>query len=139
MQGIKRRVTYVALYEALTFLIISAAFIAASGKDAVHSGSLGVMTVVVAIVWNTIYNSLFEMWEAGRARRGRSLGRRIAHAVGFEVGLVTITLPMFAWWLDMTLAEAFLLDASLTLFFMFFTFAYNWAFDRVFGLPLAAQ
>lgn len=139
MQGIKRRITYVVFYEALTFLIISTTFALSSGKDAAHSSALGVVTVVLAITWNTLFNALFEMWEARQATRGRTIGRRILHAVGFEVGFVAITLPLFAWWLDLTLIEAFILDAGLTLFFMFFTFFYNWAFDRIFGLPASAQ
>nr|WP_298251149.1 PACE efflux transporter [uncultured Halomonas sp.] len=139
MQGIKRRVTYVVFYELITLLIISTAFSFFSGKDAGHSTTLGVVTVMLAIVWNTVYNTLFEMWEKTRQARGRSLVRRIIHAIGFEVGFVAITLPLFAWWLEMTLLDAFMLDAGLTLFFMFFTFFYNWAFDKIFGLPLSAQ
>ncbi|MDR5900950.1 PACE efflux transporter [Halomonas icarae] len=139
MQGIKRRVTYVVFYELITLLIISTAFSFFSGKDAGHSTTLGVVTVMLAIVWNTVYNTLFEMWEKTRQARGRSLVRRVIHAIGFEVGFVAITLPLFAWWLEMTLLDAFMLDAGLTLFFMFFTFFYNWAFDKIFGLPLSAQ
>lgn len=139
MQGIKRKVTYVFFYEFITLVLISTAFVLFSDKDAVHSSTLGVMTVVLAIIWNLVYNTMFEFWESRQATRGRGLGRRVAHAVGFEVGFVAITLPLFAWWLDLTLLDAFFLDAGLTLFFMFFTFAYNWGFDRIFGLPLAAQ
>ncbi|MGB2131649.1 MAG: PACE efflux transporter [Marinobacterium sp.] len=139
MQGFKRKATYVVLYELISLMLISTAFYLYSDKDAAHSGMLGVITVVVAIVWNLAYNSLFELWEARQVVRGRSLARRIAHAVGFELGLVAMTLPLFAWWLELSLLDAFLLDAGLTLFFMFFTFVYSWCFDRVFGLPLAAQ
>ena len=41
-------------------------------------------TSVIAVVWNLLFNTLFEAWESRQARRGRSLARRIAHAVGFE-------------------------------------------------------
>lgn len=139
MQGFKRKATYVVLYEFISLILISVAFYLYSDKDAAHSGMLGVFTVVAAIVWNLLYNSLFEIWESKQVVRGRGLARRVAHAVGFELGLVAITLPMFAWWLELSLLDAFLLDAGLTLFFMFFTFVYSWCFDRVFGLPLAAQ
>lgn len=59
--------------------------------------------------------------------------------MGFEAGFVAITLPLFAWWLEISLLDAFFLDIGLTLFFMFFTFFYSWAFDKIFGLPLSAQ
>lgn len=139
MQGFKRKATYVVFYEFLSLLLISTAFYFYSDKDAAHSGMLGVITVVVAIIWNLAYNSLFEWWESRQSVRGRSLARRVSHAVGFELGLVAITLPLFAWWLELSLLDAFVLDAGLTLFFMFFTFAYSLCFDRIFGLPLAAQ
>lgn len=135
----KRRITYVFFYEAIALVIISTAFAMSSGKDAVHSGALGILTVVLAIVWNTFYNTVFERWEAPLNTRGRSLGRRVIHAVGFEGGLVAVTLPLFAWWLDLSLIDAFFLDASLTLFFVFFTFFYNWVFDLIFGPPMSAQ
>ncbi|MGO2008358.1 chlorhexidine efflux transporter [Vreelandella alkaliphila] len=62
MQGIKRRVIYVVFYELITLLIISTAFSFFSGKDAGHSTTLGVVVVMLAVVWNTVYNTLFEMW-----------------------------------------------------------------------------
>lgn len=139
MQGIKRRVTYVALYESTAFAITSTAFFLFSDKNAAHATTLGIITVLLAISWNWLFNSLFEAWEARQVTRGRSLWRRVAHACGFEIGFIAITLPLFAWWLDLSLVDAFVLDLGLTLFFMVFTFAYNWLFDLAFGLPLSAQ
>lgn len=139
MQGAKRRITYVLFYEAITLAIISTAFYVFSEKDASHSSSLGVITVVLAIVWNTVFNTVFEWFEKRLKVTGRTRKTRIIHAIGFEVGFVAITLPLFAWWLDMTLWDAFMLDFGLTLFFMFFTYFYNWAFDQIFGLPLSCQ
>lgn len=74
MQGIKRRITYVFFYEAITLIIISIAFYLFSGKDASHSSLLGVVTVVLAIIWNTLYNTIFEWWESKLAQRGTSFG-----------------------------------------------------------------
>lgn len=139
MQGWKRRLTYVVFYELITLLIISTAFYLSSEKDAAHAAVLGVVTVVLAIIWNTLYNTVFEWWESGLVKRGRDAWRRVIHAVGFEAGFVLITLPLFAWWLDLSLWDAFVLDMGLTLFFMFFTLFYNWVFDHLFGLPLSAQ
>lgn len=139
MQGIKRRITYVFFYEAITLVLISMAFHLCAEDDSGHPVILGVITVVLAIIWNTLYNTLFELWEKTLVTRGRSVRRRVLHAVGFEVGFVAVTLPIFAWWLNLSLWDAFLLDAGLTLFFMFFTFFYNWLFDLIFGLPVSAQ
>ena len=93
----------------------------------------------MAVVWNFIYNSLFEAWEARQATRGRSVARRAAHAIGFEGGLVAVLVPLFAWWLNISLWEALVLDLGLVVFFMIYTFLFSLAFDRVFGLPASAQ
>jgi uncharacterized membrane protein len=37
-----------------------------------------------------------------------------------------------------SLWQALLYDAALLLFFLVYTFVFNWAFDRVFGLPASA-
>lgn len=139
MQGIKRKVTYVFFYELISLLLISSILFLISGKGVAHSGMLGVMIVAVAVIWNVLYNTVFEYWESSQTVRGRSVSRRVVHTVGFELGLVVLTLPLFAWWLEITLLEAFVVDIGFTLFFLFFTFLYNLFFDRIFGLPLAAQ
>ena len=111
---------------------------ALSGAGAGTSTALAAATSVIAVVWNLLFNTLFEAWESRQARRGRSLARRAAHAIGFEGGLAAVLVPLFAWWLDVSLWEALLLDAALLVFFLVYTFVFNWAFDQVFGLPASA-
>jgi uncharacterized membrane protein len=52
---------------------------------------------------------------------------------------VLVLVPLFAWWLDISLWEALVLDIGLLLFFMVYTYIFSLAFDRVFGLPASAQ
>lgn len=137
MQGVKRRVVYVALYEALAILFVSVA-LWLLGHDSGHAGVAAVVSSAIAITWNVIWNSLFERWEARQEKKGRSVARRVAHAIGFEGGLVLAIVPFFAWWLNITLWEAFVLDAGLIVFFLIYTFVFNLAFDHVFGLPASA-
>lgn len=139
MQGIKRKVVYVGLYEAIAIASITAAMTWLSGQGAGHAGILAVASSVIAITWNLVYNTLFEAWEARQATRGRSLGRRIAHAVGFQGVMMLIGIPLYAWWLEVTLAQAFMLNIGMIVFFLVYSFCYNWAFDLVFGLPASAQ
>ncbi len=49
--------------------------------------------------------------------------------------LVTCLIPLSAWWLDVSLPQAFRYDAVPIVFFPIFTFACNGSFDSVFGLP----
>ena len=139
MQGIKRKIVYVALYEAIAIASITAAMTWISGQDAGHAGVLAVASSIIAITWNLIYNTLFEAWEARQPTRGRSLGRRIAHAVGFQGVMMLIGIPLYAWWLAVSLAQAFMLNIGMIVFFLVYSFCYNWVFDLVFGLPASAQ
>ncbi|KWE95449.1 PACE efflux transporter [Burkholderia ubonensis] len=135
MQGWKRRIVYVVLFEGLGILIASATLGALSGAGAAKSGMLGVMISTTGVVVNFLYNLAFEAWERRRAATTRSVGRRVLHAIGFQVALVTFLIPLIAWWLDLSLLQAFLYDAVLIVFFPIFTFVYNWSFDGMFGLP----
>ena len=138
MQGIQRKIVYVTLYEGLA--IVSASFGLAwmSGEGLGHSGVLAAIASAIAIVWNLAFNTLFERWESRQVVRGRSLQRRIAHAIGFEGGLAVVLVPVFAWWLNIGLWDALVMDIGLLLYFLVYTFAFNWCFDRVFGLPASA-
>lgn len=138
MQGIKRRIVYVTLYEAIAIVLAGAGFMLMSDADLPHAGALSVLSSAVAVLWNVVFNHAFERWEARQAVRGRSLRRRLAHAVGFEGGLAAMLVPVMAWWLDVSLWHALAMDLGLVLFFLAYTFVFNWGFDRVFGLPRSA-
>ena len=138
MQGIKRRIVYVALYEAIAIACTTAGLAGLADHDAGASGRAAGLASATAVAGTGLYNTLFEAWEARQAKGGRSLLRRIVHAIGFEGGLVLAIVPMFAWTLGTSLVDAFLLDLGLVVFFTAYSFAFNWAFDLVFGLPTAA-
>jgi uncharacterized membrane protein len=132
MQGLRRKVVYLAIVSS------SAGLALLSGSGMGHASVAAVAASVIAVVWNLVYNTLFERWEARQTTKGRSVLRRVVHAVGFETGLVVTLVPLFAWWLGITLWQAFVLDLGLIVFFLVYTFVFNLAFDRVFGLPASA-
>lgn len=138
LKGIWRRVVYVTLYEAIAILVSSIGLAVASDNSAERAVPAAVAASVVAVIWNYIFNTFFERWEAKQAVRGRNLRRRIVHAIGFEGGLIIFLVPMFAWWFEVSLWHAFLMDLGLLVFFLIYTFVFAWCFDRVFGLPASA-
>ncbi|MBL8372511.1 MAG: PACE efflux transporter [Burkholderiaceae bacterium] len=138
MQGPRRRIVYVTLYELIAIVATSIGLSVFSDSSVERAGVAAVVSSAIAVVWNVVFNTLFERWEARQTVRGRSLARRAAHAIGFEGGLVVTLVPFFAWWLDISLWQAFVLDLGLLLFFLVYTFVFNWVFDRVFGLPASA-
>ena len=138
LQGPKRRILYVGLYETIAIIVSSLIFMAI-GQKASDSGVMAVAASVIAICWNLTFNHLFEKWESRQSVKGRSVLRRVVHAVGFEGGIAAMLIPLMAWWFDVSLWQAAVMEAGLLIFFMVYTFAFNWAFDRVFGLPASAQ
>ena len=92
-----------------------------------------------ALLWNVVYNYLFECWERHQANRARTVGRRLLHYVGFEGGLVVLLVPLVAWWLQISWWAALVTDLGLFVFFFFYALVFQWGFDRVFDVPLSAQ
>lgn len=138
LQGPWRRLVFVSLYELIAILASSLLFMAI-GQGAGASGAMAVVASTLAIVWNVTFNHLFEKWEARQSVKGRSAMRRVVHAMGFEGGLALAFVPLMAWWFGVSLWEATLMEAGLLLFFLVYTYLFNWAFDRIFGLPASAQ
>lgn len=139
LQGVKRRVIYVSLYELIAIAAATAGLALLSGQGAGHSSVVAVAASVIAVVWNIVFNWAFERWESRQPVRGRSVARRVAHAIGFEGGLVFTLVPLFAWWFGITLWHAFVMDLGLIVFFLCYTFVFNWVFDHLFGLPASAM
>lgn len=135
MQGMKRRVTYVFFYEVLSFLICARILAVLSGSTISHTGPLSLLIAVIAVSVNFFYNYAFEWWEKRQHSKTRTIFRRVVHAIGFQAVLVTILIPLIAWWMQISLVKAFLLDFSLMIIIPCYTFVYNYFFDHLFGLP----
>ncbi|HZG18955.1 MAG TPA: PACE efflux transporter [Herbaspirillum sp.] len=138
MQGFKRKLVYASLFEGMAIVFTTVGLTVFAGHDSAHSSAVAVASSTIAFLWNFIFNGLFERWEARQPRRGRNFARRAAHAIGFEGGLVVMLVPLFAWWLEIGLWDALVLDFGLIVFFMTYTYLFNLLFDRIFGLPSSA-
>ncbi|MDA0223655.1 MAG: PACE efflux transporter [Rhodobacterales bacterium] len=139
MSPILRRILYTVLFEAFGIVIAGLGLAVLSGAAVFDTGIVAALSSLVAMTWNLIFNTLFEFWETRQTTKGRSFARRAAHALGFELGLTVLLAPLLAWWLDVTLLQAFLYDLTLVVFFVIYTFLFNLAFDKVFGLPASAK
>lgn len=123
-----RRLIYVVAYEVIAILIVTAAlFVLGHGLGG--SGVTAVVSSAIALVWNFIWTSIFEAWEQRQPSTIRTVPRRIAHAVGFEAGLIVFLVPVMAWLLGVSLLEALILDLGLLVFFLCYTFGFAWLFD----------
>ena len=137
MQGLPRRITQAVLYEAIAISCISPAIAAIFKQDLVYSGALSATMSAIAMLWNMIFNALFERWGVASPADTHTR-RRILHATGFEGGLIFILVPVVAGWLDISWLDAFVVDIGLFAFFGY-AFVFQWAFDRVFDVPAATK
>jgi uncharacterized membrane protein len=135
------RTTRDRIRHAISFEIIGLAIVTPLGAWAfgipMHDiGVIGVIGATIATLWNYIYNLGFDrMMQRLRGSTQKSGPIRVLHAVLFEAGLLVVLLPPIAWYLGISLWQAFLMDVSFALFYMGYAFVFNWAYDRLFPLP----
>lgn len=128
-----RRLIYVISYETVAILLVTLGLVVL-GFGGGQSGVVALASSTVAVIWNYVWTTMFEAWERRQDSQTRTLSRRIAHAIGFEGGLVILLLPVVAWILSVSLVQAFILEAGLLAFFLVYTFVFLWLFDK--ALPL---
>ncbi|MGO2240228.1 MAG: PACE efflux transporter [Halomonas sp.] len=131
LSPLARRATYVVVFETFAIALATLLLMALSGGEAHSSLPVAAASSLAAVIWNFIYNTLFERWEVSRSIEARSLGLRVAHAVGFEVGLVIILIPLFMWWYQVGPLDALKMEVALLVFFLVFTFVFTWIFDHL--------
>lgn len=126
----KRRVVHAVIYEVILLVVIAIALSFIFEMPIEVTGILGVVMAVTSMIWNMVFNSFFEKYEA-KYQLTRTLWVRVCHAIGFEGGLMLVTFPMIAYALNMSIIDAILLDLSLTLCILIYTFIFQWCYDHV--------
>lgn len=124
------RVFHAVLFEffAIIFTVILTSWL--TDHSAAALTSVIVLISVIAMVWNFIFNWLFDKIVTGeRVKRG--LGIRILHSLLFEGGLLIFTLPLVMYMLNITLWHAFVMDIGMTLFVLVYSVIFNWIYDHL--------
>ncbi|RPE03624.1 multidrug/biocide efflux PACE transporter [Candidatus Pantoea deserta] len=129
-RSLKERFLHALGFETLAILTVSPLAAWAMQKPLFQMGALAIMLSTVAMLWNMIYNTGFDrVFPPGKVHRGLLL--RAMHALLFEGGFILIGLPIAAWMLGISLWQAFLLEVAFFLFFLPYTMAYNWIWDKL--------
>ncbi|QLF68073.1 PACE efflux transporter [Peteryoungia desertarenae] len=127
--------------HALSFELIGLAMITPLGawvfsKPLLDIGVVGIGAATLATAWNYLYNLGFDhLMQRFRGTTLKSLKLRIIHAILFELGLLMVLMPFIAWYLEISLWEAFIMDVAFALFYLVYAFVFNWSYDRIFPLP----
>jgi uncharacterized membrane protein len=127
--------------HAVSFEIIGLALVTPLGALAFHMpvhdiGLVSLVSATIATAWNLVYNYLFDL--ALHRIAGTTLKNgptRVCHAILFEIGLLVVLMPFIAWYLEVSLWQAFVMDVSFAGFYVVYAFVFNWAYDRIYPLP----
>ena len=89
------RVIHAISFEGLATLILAPTAAWLMQRSVVEMGGLSILLATLAMVWNIIYNALFDrLWPTSRVVR--NLRVRALHALGFESGFIIIGVTMVA-------------------------------------------
>jgi uncharacterized membrane protein len=136
MRTTKDRIRHTLGFEIIGLIIFAPLASWVFGFDLQLMGAIAVVGSIIATVWNYFYNLLFD--HAMLKLRGdvhKTILIRVFHALLFEGGLLLLFMPMIAWYLKITLWEAFVMDIAMASFYVVYAFIYNWAYDKVYPIP----
>ncbi|TDQ59506.1 putative membrane protein [Mesocricetibacter intestinalis] len=126
----KERIFHAALFELILIVlsVIGLAWLTEhDSRDLLH---MTVIISLIAMLWNFIFNWIFDRFFTG-ARENRRLTLRLFHAVAFEGGLLIFTIPFIAYMLQVDWLTAFVMDIGLTLAVLVYTVIFNWIYDHL--------
>lgn len=127
--------------HAISFELIGLALIIPLGSWAfsvpvTDIGIVGVVSATLATAWNYLYNLGFDhLLRRYAGTTLKTVPMRIIHAILFEAGLLMVLMPFIAWYLGISLWQAFVMDVAFALFYLVYAFIFNWAYDRLCPLP----
>ncbi len=132
------RLRHTILFELIGLITVTPLASWLLDKDMAKVGVMSLFLSLTAMVCNYVYNLFFDyaLLKMGRPLNHRPPMLRVLHAIMFEASLLTIAVPFVAWWLDMTLWQAFIADIGFALFFLLYAYVFNWAYDVVFPIPV---
>lgn len=136
MRSNKERLAQAGLLELGGILIVAPLSAMLTGHDLASMGSLAVVMSTLAVIWSTVWNWMFDRWVPTRQR---NMLQRITQALGFELGLVLVTVFLVAAWLEIGLWQALLLDLGFVAFLLVWAMIFNPLFDAVMTRLLARK
>ena len=133
MRSTPDRIRQAVSFEIIGLLIVTPLFAWAFDHPMEEMGVLVVLGATAATAWNYLFNLAFDhllLWRRGDVRKTMPI--RISHAVLFELTLLTLLLPVFAWWLDASLLTILVMELSFAVFYLVYAFVFTWGYDTIF-------
>lgn len=134
------RVFHSVLFEVLALLLSIIGLAIFTDHQVSHLSGTMLIIATIAMLWNFVFNAVFDRFYRGE-RINRSVRVRIFHSLAFEGGLLIFTIPVVAYFLSLSLLDAFIMDIGITLFILIYAFVFNLTYDhcRVFIINKKSQ
>nr|WP_231039702.1 PACE efflux transporter [Proteus alimentorum] len=126
-----RKLVYAITFEALAILLSTVLLAVLSQSQSHNSLPVAIAVSVIALIWNYIFNSFFELIESKLKIKKRTVMVRLIHAISFELGLFFFTIPLYMWWYNVGFIKAISMEITILVFFFIYTYLFTLAFDKL--------
>lgn len=126
-----RKLVYAITFETLAILLSTVLLAILSQSQSHNSLPVAIAVSVIALIWNYIFNSFFELIESKLKIKKRTVMVRLTHAISFELGLFFFTIPLYMWWYKVGFIKAISMEITILVFFFVYTYLFTLAFDKL--------
>ncbi|GLX62675.1 membrane protein [Proteus vulgaris] len=126
-----RKLVYAITFETLAILLSTVLLAILSQSQSHNSLPVAIAVSVIALIWNYIFNSFFELIESKLKIKKRTVMVRLTHAISFELGLFFFTIPLYMWWYNVGFIKAISMEITILVFFFVYTYLFTLAFDKL--------
>ena len=121
----KLRIINVFIFEAIAIFIITPLFSFIFNKPLVSIGFIAVLTSIIAMLINYVFNLFFDKWYT--YPRYKLLVRTVL----FQIVILSFFIPFVMFMLDFNFYQSVVYNTSGSLFFMTYFYVYNFSFEKV--------
>lgn len=134
------RARHAILFEGILLFLSVIVLTGLLNQPAMHMGGFGIIMALAAMVWNYIYNWLFDhaLVALDYPLYPRGFKLRTFHAMSFEFGLMIISIPLTMVWMNFSFIQALGLDIIFTIAVLIYTVIFNYTYDMIFPVPQAS-
>ncbi|MBG6028886.1 PACE efflux transporter [Proteus columbae] len=126
-----RKLVYAITFETLAILLSTVLLAILSQSQSHNSLPVAIAVSIIALIWNYIFNSFFELVESKLKIKKRTVMVRLTHAISFELGLFFFTIPLYMWWYNVGFIKAISMEITILVFFFVYTYLFTLAFDKL--------
>ncbi|MBG2912927.1 PACE efflux transporter [Proteus cibarius] len=126
-----RKLVYAITFETLAILLSTVLLAILSQSQSHNSLPVAIAVSVIALIWNYIFNSFFELIESKLRIKKRTVMVRLTHAISFELGLFFFTIPLYMWWYNVGFIKAISMEVTILVFFFIYTYLFTLVFDKL--------